>query len=337
MSPKKKVGIVGARGYVGKELLALLATHPDFEVALVTSREHAGKTVREVVGVDLDVVFQATDPSLVDATINPRGAPGRTAGGSAEGAGGAIDVWVLALPNGYSEPWVSAIDRAAPESAIVDLSTDHRFDSAWAYGLPEIQRKKIIGHNRIANPGCYATGAQLALFPIVDLLDGPASIFGVSGYSGAGTTPSPKNDPKALADNLMPYSLLGHAHEAEIRWQLSHRVHFTPHVAPFFRGIVLTIHAQLKKPLTKAELRARFEARYAYEPLVTLQDDIPLPRDAAFKHGVTLGGLTAEPAESRCVLVATLDNLLKGAATQCLQNMNLVMGFDELAGLRSHL
>ena len=316
MGTRKKVGIVGARGYVGKELLALLATHPDFEVALVTSREHAGKTVREVVGVDLDVPFQATDPSNVD---------------------GSIDVWVLALPNGYSEPWVSAIDRAAPESAIVDLSTDHRFDSAWAYGLPEIQRKKIIGHHRIANPGCYATGAQLALFPIVDLLDGPASVFGVSGYSGAGTTPSPKNDPKALADNLMPYSLLGHAHEAEIRWQLSHRIHFTPHVAPFFRGIMLTVHAQLKKPLTKAELRARFEARYAYEPLITLQDDIPLPRDAAFKHGVTLGGLTADPAESRCVLVATLDNLLKGAATQCLQNMNLAMGFDELAGLRPHL
>lgn len=317
---RKKVGIVGARGYVGEELLKLLATHPDFEVAVVTSREHVGRTVREVMGVDLDVAFSATDPSNVTPDI---------------------DIWVLALPNGYSEPWVTAIDRQAPDSAIVDLSTDHRFDSAWAYGLPEVQRRRIValgrGHKRIANPGCYATGAQLALFPIVDLLDGPAYVFGVSGYSGAGTTPSPKNDPKALADNIMPYALMGHAHEHEIRWQLSHRIHFTPHVAPFFRGIVLTVHAPLKKPLTKDELKARFESRYAYEPLIALQDEIPLPRDAAFKHGVTIGGFAIEPAEQRAVLIATLDNLLKGAATQCLQNMNLLMGLDELAGLRPYL
>lgn len=318
---RKKVGIVGARGYVGEELLKLLAAHPGFEVALVTSREHAGRTVREVMGVELDVPFSASDPSNVPDSE--------------------IDLWVLALPNGYSEPWVTAIDRHSPESAIVDLSTDHRFDGAWTYGLPELQRKRILAlgdaQKRIANPGCYATGAQLALAPIVDLLDGPAYVFGVSGYSGAGTTPSPKNDPKALADNIMPYSLMGHAHEHEIRWQLSHRVHFTPHVAPFFRGIVLTVHASLKKPLSKDELSARFQSRYAYEPLITLTSDIPLPRDAAFKHGVTIGGLTADPAEQRAVIIATLDNLLKGAATQCLQNMNLLMGFDELAGLRPYL
>jgi len=310
----KKVGIIGARGYVGAELLKLLAVHPHFEVALVTSRENAGKTVREVMGVDLDVEFEATDPGGV--------------------AGRDIDVWVLAMPNGHSEPWVSAIDRANPESAIIDLSTDHRFDASWVYGLPEIQRKHILGHKRVANPGCYATGAQLALFPILDLLDGAAHIFGVSGYSGAGTTPSPRNDPKVLTDNLVPYSLLGHAHEQEIRWQLSHKVHFSPHVAPFFRGIVLTVQAQLKKPVTGAELVARYTDRYTFEPLVTMQDEIPLPRDAADKHGVTIGGIVCEPAESRAVVVATLDNLLKGAATQCLQNMNLVSGFDELAGIR---
>lgn len=314
MPAKKTVGLVGARGYVGQELLTLLATHPHFEVACVTSREHAGQSVRDVMGVDLDLAFTATDPSKVTPDI---------------------DVWVLALPNGYSEPWVAAIDRASPDSAIVDLSTDHRFDSGWVYGLPEIQRRKILGHTRVANPGCYATGAQLALFPIVDLLDGPASVFGVSGYSGAGTTPSPKNDPAALADNIMPYSLMGHAHEHEIRWQLSHRVHFTPHVAPFFRGIVLTVHAQLKQPLSRDELVTRFRDRFGSEPLIALTDTIPLPRDAAHRHGVTLGGFACEPSESRAVIVATLDNLLKGAATQCLQNMNLVCGLDELAGLRA--
>jgi N-acetyl-gamma-glutamyl-phosphate reductase len=297
--------------------LKLLARHPHFEVALVTSRENAGKRVREVMDVDLDVAFEATEAHAAVERY--------------------IDVWVLALPNGYSEPWVDGISRAQGgrnESAIVDLSTDHRFDSRWVYGLPEFHRSKILGHKRVSNPGCYATGAQLALFPILDLLDGPAHVFGISGYSGAGTTPSPRNDPKVLADNVVPYSLLGHAHESEIRWQLGHKVCFSPHVAPFFRGIVLTIQVALKKPMAKDELLARYRSRYQYEPLVTLQDEIPLPRDAAHKHGVTIGGIVCEPAESRAVVVATLDNLLKGAATQCLQNMNLVCGLDELAGIR---
>jgi N-acetyl-gamma-glutamyl-phosphate reductase common form len=319
----KRLGIIGARGYVGGELLKLIAPHPGFEVVLMTSREHGRHVREEHPDVDLDLRFEHLDPkdrSNIEM-LHDRG----------------IDAWVLALPNGHAAPWVELIDRVAPDAAIVDLSTDHRFDQAWVYGLPEMQRRRLLGARRIANPGCYATGAQLALFPILDLLDGPAHVFGVSGYSGAGTTPSPRNDPKALADNLMPYSLMGHAHEHEVRWQLGHKVHFTPHVAPFFRGIVLTVHAGLRQPLTRDEVMARFVSRYANEPLVTLSADIPLPRDAAHRHGVTLGGLAADPTESRAVIVATLDNLLKGAATQCLQNLNLACGFDELAGIRDHL
>jgi N-acetyl-gamma-glutamyl-phosphate reductase len=324
----KRLGIIGARGYVGGELLKLVSRHPGFEVALMTSRED-GKHVRdEHPDVDLDLRFEHIDPvELSQADLSKSK--------MLEDRG--IDAWVLALPNGHSEPWVKLIDRIAPDAAIVDLSTDHRFDPNWVYGLPEIQRKRLLSARRIANPGCYATGAQLALYPLLDLLEGPAHVFGVSGYSGAGTTPSPRNDPKALADNLMPYALMGHAHEHEVRWQLGHKVHFTPHVAPFFRGIVLTIHVAFSRPLTRQDMASRFAERYAHEPLVTLTDDIPLPRDAAFRHGVTLGGLQADPTESRGVIIATLDNLLKGAATQCLQNLNLACGFDELAGLRSLL
>lgn len=319
MPRKERIAVIGARGYVGAELLELLASHPHFEVALVTSRGLDGKRVRdELPAVDLDLAFEAVAPGDLPR-LRERG----------------IDVWVLALPNGHSEPWVAAIEATCPEDLVVDLSTDHRFDGRWVYGLPEIQRDRIAKARRIANPGCYATGAQLALYPVLDLLDGPAHVFGVSGYSGAGTTPSPKNDPKVLADNLVPYSLTGHAHESEIRWQLGHRVFFMPHVAPFFSGIVLTVSMPMKAGVGREALWERYVERYRYEPLIALQDAIPLPRDAAGRHGVTLGGLTFEATESHAVIVATLDNLLKGAATQCLQNINLACGVDELAGLRA--
>lgn len=318
------VGLIGARGYVGAELIALLAAHPRFKLRLVSSRELAGTAVRETVPSapeGLDYVRLEPD----DVAANP------------------CDVWVLALPNGLSKPWVAAIDAAvaegaaAPETAIVDLSTDHRFDSAWSYGLPEIRRRHIVGARRIANPGCYATGAQLGLYPVLDLLAGPAHVFGVSGYSGAGTTPSPKNDPALLADNLMPYALTGHAHEREVRWQLGHPVHFMPHVAPFFRGITLTISMILKEATPLSTLTARYEAAYRHEPLVGFGAAIPLVRDAAGRHGVQIGGLALEGTTGHAVIVVTLDNLLKGAATQCLQNMNLAVGLDELAGLRTRL
>jgi len=321
MERELRVAVIGARGHVGAELLKLLADHPHFELVLVTSRGLDGKAVRdELPRVDLGLAFEAALPRDVPE-LRQRG----------------IDVWVLALPNGCSEPWVSAIEAHGPSDLIVDLSTDHRFDARWVYGLPEIQRARIVKARRIANPGCYATGTQLALYPLLDLLAGPPHVFGVSGYSGAGTTPSPRNDPQVLADNLVPYALTGHAHEAEIRWQLGHKVFFMPHVAPFFSGILLTVSMALAHATTREALWERYRTRYQYEPLVALQEAIPLPKDAAGKHGVTIGGLALDATDSHAVVVATLDNLLKGAATQCLQNMNLASGIDELAGIRAKL
>lgn len=316
-----RVALIGARGYVGGELLKLLVSHPRFEVVLITSRELAGKPVAEVLPeVALDVSFEATDPAQVE-TLRERG----------------IDIWVLALPNGNSKPWVAAIDDHCPDDLIIDLSSDHRFDASWTYGLPEVKRDAIVKARRIANPGCYATGAQLALYPLLDLLDGPAHVFGVSGYSGAGTRPSPRNDPEALKDNLVPYALTGHGHEDEIRWQLGHRVFFMPHVAPFFSGIVLTVSMPLRHALEREALWQRYVESYRYEPLVTVQEEIPLPRDAAGQHRATIGGLSFIATDRHAVAIVTLDNLLKGAATQCLQNMNLASGIDELAGLRAYI
>ena len=238
------------------------------------------------------------------------------------------DAIVLALPNDLSSPFVTAID---PGAVIVDLSADHRFDDSWAYGLPERCREQLRTTRRIANPGCYATAAQLALDPLTELLTAPPRIFGISGYSGAGTTPSPRNDPEALADNIMPYALTGHVHEREISHQLGHQVHFMPHVAPFFRGISLTIDCVLRQTMSGQALRQLFEQRYDGEPLVRIVDTVPLVRDAVGQHHVSIGGFSCNGP--RAVLVATIDNLLKGAATQAAQNLNLSLGHDELLGI----
>lgn len=304
-----RVGLVGARGYVGAEILRLIGGHPELELAFVGSRSFAGRTVREVIdGLAMDQTFEAIDP----ASLASREA----------------DAVFLALPNDASPPFMEA---CATETCVIDLSSDHRFDDGWHYGLPEHHRAGGAGARRVANPGCYATGAQLAIEPFVSRLAAPPRIFGVSGYSGAGTTPSPKNDPQHLQNNLLPYALTGHTHEREIGRHLGHPVCFMPHVAPFFRGITLTIDLALTEPLSADEARRLCAERYAEEPLVKVQGETPLVAHAAGRHHATLGGFSADG--SRLVVVATLDNLLKGAATQAIQNLNLALGFDEWTGL----
>lgn len=300
--------MVGARGYVGAELLRLVGGHPHLELAFVGSRSFAGRSVRDVIdGVAIDVTFEALEPE--DLTARD------------------ADAVVLALPNGLSDRFLPSCDDAV----VVDLSSDHRFDDDWHYGLPEHHRGSRGERRLIANPGCYATGAQLAIEPFLELLAAPPRVFGVSGYSGAGTTPSPRNDPARLRDNLIPYGSVGHTHEREIGRHLGHPVCFMPHVAPFFRGITLTVDLALHEPLSADEARARCAERYQGEPLVRVEEEAPLVADAAGHHHATLGGFAADGA--RLVVIATLDNLLKGAATQAMQNLNLALGFDEWCGL----
>ncbi|ACD58621.1 N-acetyl-gamma-glutamyl-phosphate reductase [Xanthomonas oryzae pv. oryzae PXO99A] len=245
----------------------------------------------------------------------------------------AADVVILALPNGKAAPFVAAIDAATPQTLVIDLSTDYRFDPAWYYGLPELTRGSYAGQKRISNPGCYATAMQLTIAPLLDQLAGPPQCFGVSGYSGAGTTPSDKNNPALLADNLMPYALTNHMHEREVSAQLGVPVEFMPHVAPHFRGITLTVNLWLQQPLTREQIQARYTQRYADEPLIEIVDEAPWVSRIAGRHGVQIGGVTLAPGNKRVVVVATLDNLLKGAATQAMQNLNLALGWDELTAI----
>jgi N-acetyl-gamma-glutamylphosphate reductase len=173
----------------------------------------------------------------------------------------------------------------------------------------------------------------LALAPLTPLIEGEPQVFGVSGYSGAGTSPSPRNDPAHLRDNLVPYQLVGHQHEREVSWLLGRRVRLLPHVAPCFRGLSLTISVALRRRATVTLLQQMLADAYAGEPLVEVTGQIPELRASAGRHVVTLGGLALDEEGRSAALVATLDNLLKGAATQALQNLNLALGLDELAGI----
>jgi N-acetyl-gamma-glutamyl-phosphate reductase len=308
--------VIGARGYTGAELLPLLHCHPEFELAAVGSGSAAGEPVHaHVAGMeDSDLVFTDIRPDHLESLQ--------------------ADACVLALPNGAAAPYVAALGQCPPETVIVDLSADHRFDPTWVYGQPERFAGRIRGARRIANPGCYATAAQLAVAPLLGELAGPVTAFGVSGYSGAGTAPSRRNDPEVLADNLLPYALVDHVHEREVSHHTGHDVRLLPHVAPFFRGISLTVAFDLQCGRSEEELMERFTSFYADCPLVEIRAAAPEVKEVRGTHGVILGGFAVSGNRtSRVALVAVLDNLLKGAATQAVQNLNLAFGFDGLAGL----
>lgn len=316
MSAAKIINLIGGRGYTGSELLRLVAKHPEMTLGIASSRSHAGERLSSACDSwpDDGRVFTQLEPA--DVADYP------------------ADAWVLALPNGLAGQWVESINAVFPDSVVLDLSADYRFDSEWTYGLPERFRDRILSAKRIANPGCYATGSQIGLLPLKDQLDAVPVIFGVSGFSGAGKTPSPRNDPEVLRDNLIPYALSGHMHEKEISFQLQTHVRFMPHVAAFFRGISLTIALRLDHVTSAGELEKQFSQFYAGEDRVKVRMDIPQVSEVQGKPDVLIGGFTVDERDRAMVsLVVVLDNLLKGAASQAIQNLNLALGLNEFSGL----
>lgn len=310
-----KIGLVGARGYVGSELIRLIANHPQFELGFVSSRERAGQTVAaHEAGYHGDLVYVNLDAE--------------------QAAQQSMDALILALPNDMAAAYVAAVDQYSPNSVVLDLSADYRFYSGWYYGLPELTRTDAAGKKRISNPGCYATAMQLAIAPIADFIAGPVQCFGVSGYSGAGTSPSDKNNPETLRDNLIPYHLTGHIHEREVSFHRQHAIEFMPHVAAYFRGLTVTCNVHLKHAIPMHGIIEKYEVFYKDEPLVQVTHEAPWVSRSANKHGAQIGGFSLSASHQRLVVVATLDNLLKGAATQAIQNLNLAFGLDELAGIK---
>ena len=314
MSEPFLVGLVGARGHTGRELIRLIAGHPELMLAYAVSREFAGRPVSDIAPEDNDeCIFEALEP--------------------AEVARRRADVVILAAPDGAAAPYVEALERDAPHRIIIDLSADYRFDAKWAYGLPELHRHKIKGARRIANPGCYATAMQLAIAPLLGRLSGAPVVFGVSGYSGAGTTPGPRNDLERLQDNVMPYALHGHKHEREASHHLGTPVRFIPHVHQSFSGLMTTVELPLKETVSAVAFAQLYEEKYANEPLVALRNAVPELKEGTGRRGVLIGGFSVSEDGRSAAVVAVEDNLLKGAAVQAIQNANIALGLREFTGI----
>ncbi|CAG8507241.1 158_t:CDS:2, partial [Dentiscutata heterogama] len=299
-----RIALIGARGYTGQNFVSLLNNHPHISLSHVSSRELEGQ---ELSGYSKEKIKYVNLKAEQMKEMQKNGE---------------VDCWVMALPNGVCTPFVQAINEGqVDKSLIIDLSADYRFNSEWTYGLPELSknRESFRQTKKISNPGCYATGSQLSIAPLLPYISETPTVFGVSGYSGAGTKPSPKNDPKFLENNMIPYSLTDHIHEREISYHLGRTVNFIPHVAPFFQGITLTVNIPLSKSFKSAEIRELYEQKYAGEKLIKVVDDVPLVRDISKKHFVKIGGFGVHSSGKRVIVITTIDNLLKGAATQALQ------------------
>lgn len=310
----KTIGLIGGRGYAGREILRLIHARKDLKLAFAVSSSQAGAPLSEVAPEwSGDERFEDLSPE--------------------EAARRGVDALILATPNGEAGRWVAALDAVGGDAAVIDISADHRFDDAWVYGLPERGRDALRGARRIANPGCYATALQLAAAPFAQDWARPPHAFAVSGWSGAGATPNDRNDPKRLEDNILPYAGVGHLHEREASRHLGFEVRLSPHVAPFFRGIVLTLAGEFRSPVTESEARERLARRYGGEPMIWLEAREAEARDAVGVPWAVIGAPRVSADGARVVLTCAIDNLLKGAASQALQNVNLALGLDEFAGL----
>ncbi len=329
------VAVLGASGYAGAEFVRLAESHPGVTVVALGSRDAVGRAAGDF------------DPGL-----DPR-AEGLAPVVDLDGIAtlledGAADTLVTSLPHGA---WRTlAAERpalAATPVRIVDLSSDHRDGSAgYVYGLPEAFRQQLTGATRIANPGCYPTGAALALLPAAaaGLLAGDVMVVAISGASGAGRAPSPRTQFVELDGGAAFYKVgTEHAHVAEMARTLAAfgakaaRVGFAPQLVPMARGILLTAQAPLVRATSEAEIRALYAARYDAEPFVRLLPAKTWPETRAVRGSNRVDVQVTTLFDGTTLLAtAAIDNLSKGAATQALQNLNLMLGWPETTALPRH-
>ncbi len=332
-----RVAVIGAAGYVGGELLRLLLQHPQVGECVATSRSHVGKPIAGA---------HPTLAPLTDARFS-----GATPGEAAAGR----DVVFLALEHGESSRLAEEIFEAGP-GLVVDLAADFRVPDLrlyerfygvhpapdlvgrFVYGLADVLGEQLRGATAIAAPGCFATAAQLALFPLARAGVGvmPA-MFGVTGSSGAGVHPRPTTHHPARASNLFAYSVLGHRHEAEVlhAWRgwtgdPTARTRLMVHSGPFVRGIYLTMHADL--PGGAREVAAGYCHAYEGRPFVRVLDRAPELTHAVGSNYALIHAAAGDDDRELQVMVA-IDNLIKGAGGQAIQAMNLALGLPETTGL----
>jgi N-acetyl-gamma-glutamyl-phosphate reductase len=334
-----KIGIIGGTGYTGVELLRLLAAHPEADLRVITSRGEAGKKVTELfpsLRGHVDLVYTEPDPKAL--------------------AG--CDVVFSATPNGVAMTHARELLKAGVK--FIDLAADFRLKepAAWekwygmphacpdllseaVYGLPEVNREKIKKARLIANPGCYPTAVQLGFLPLLenDLVDTQHLIADAkSGVTGAGRKAEVHTLFSEAADSMKAYGVAGHRHWPEIRQGLDAvkakpvGLTFVPHLTPMIRGIHATLYARLTKP--GANLQAVFEKRYANEPFVDVMPAGSHPETRSVRASNVCRIAVHRPQDGDTVVVlSVIDNLVKGAAGQAIQNMNIMFGLDEKMGL----
>jgi N-acetyl-gamma-glutamyl-phosphate reductase len=337
----KKIGIIGATGYTGEELLRVLTRHPNVSVAFVTSEQETGtslakffpqlpryknmtfRSAQEVVDIDIDLVF-------------------------------------LCLPPGYSAKLAKPYVEKAVK--VIDLGADFRYDDAdtykhWcgidhphpellegvAYGLPEWNRDAIKNARIVSNPGCYPTTVLLALIPFLKagvLANEPILVDSKSGISGAGSSPTKTTLFGEIHESFSAYKPgRVHRHVGEMEQELSKhanrkiQVVFTPHLAPMFRGLFSTIYVRLQSMMDRSDLLSILHEAYANEPFVGVLDErLPAAKMATHSNFCFLSFTTVTDSNV-AILFSTIDNLGKGASWQAIQNMNLMLGFPEQEGL----
>ena len=305
----KKISIIGGRGFTGQELIKLIESHPEFELAQAFSSSVAGEEI-----MIHERKLKKTYASLNENTEFIE-----------------EDAFILALPNNKAAKWADKISQQNSQAIILDLSADHRFDVEWHYSVPELTQ--TIGGNKISNPGCYATAMQLMLAPINKMIDGEVNFFGISGYSGAGATPNDRNDPDKLKNNIIPYSLNNHIHEKEVSFHMQREINFMPHVADFFRGILITGNFSLMSQYSSQEIRNIFDDFYGEHSFIVIKDEFPSISEVINTPNAMIGGFNIDGSKNRLSFCCSIDNLLKGAASQAMQNLNNAMNFDEKLGL----
>ena len=306
----KKIGLLGGRGYVGQEIFELVNNHPKLSITSVYSSSQAGQPAP---GSTKDNPLSYLSMDLTNFELSNE------------------DAYVLALPNDQSNIYVDKILEHNPEAILLDISSDNRFNSSWEYRLPELSEP--VSSTKISNPGCYATAMQLMLAPLVDKISGPVNFFGISGYSGAGASPNPRNNEELLSDNILAYSMVNHLHEQEVKHQMYKEIFFTPHVAEFFRGIHMTGNIILTDSISADEAEKAFQNFYTDMSLIRVQNATPDLQQVRGTSFGAIGGFEADINSKRLTFCCTIDNLLKGAATQAIQNLNSAFGWDDNLGI----
>jgi N-acetyl-gamma-glutamyl-phosphate reductase len=326
-----EAGIIGGAGYTGLELIRLLVQHPEVTISVVTSRRYKGKKVNKV-NPHLFPFIELEYEDVDSKEIADRS-----------------DVVFAAVPHGTAMEYVPALmERGA---RVIDLSADYRLPRAEfervykrehtdkeerdaVYGLTELH-PEVATATLVGNPGCYPTGAILAATPLVKAGMVNRVVFdSKSGISGAGAEPTETSHFPNLAENLIPYQVTAHRHVAEMRQELGVNVSFTPHVIPAIRGILTTAHVFVNERVSKThdEIEEIYKHFYKGKRFIRLRKGVPSLSAVRGTNFCDIG-FEIEEGSDRIVVMSTIDNLVKGGSGQAIQNMNVMFGLDEAAGL----